>query len=348
MDTKKITKYKSNRLIRDYSSSFDFFREEFDDYFKNSNITDKTKRNLETIKPRSNKEFLKRLSYINKGPSFLFKKNRTKKINTFGLFLKTNINLNTIFGGGSISMYSENDRLDLDIFYKNIIKVRGFRKFDNYNIFNNRSVKQIRSFENKIYYQKINNRIGQYKNYKNITNGKDFYSDFWGRSDIVKNSRVDLNYFENTLNKLNYSNNNLSENFKLKNVNSVDFEGHEISFINLGGSSKNLDVFLDNYFYETNNNFYSMYKTKKIENITSDIKNKKFSGLINKAYNNNNYFILNNTAENSFYKNNKNFNFNIYKYYFKKKQELWLFIKKKKLLQKNTNFYKKFRKMHDL
>jgi ABC-type molybdate transport system substrate-binding protein len=75
-------------------------------------------------------------------------------------------------------MYSENDRLDLDIFYKNIIKVRGFRKFDNYNIFNNRSVKQIRSFENKIYYQKINNRIGQYKNYKNITNGKDFYSDF--------------------------------------------------------------------------------------------------------------------------------------------------------------------------
>jgi hypothetical protein len=86
LDTKKITKYKSNRLIRDYSSSFDFFREEFDDYFKNSNITDKTKRNLETIKPRSNKEFLKRLSYINKGPSFLFKKIEQKNKHIWFIF----------------------------------------------------------------------------------------------------------------------------------------------------------------------------------------------------------------------------------------------------------------------
>lgn len=256
---------------------FLFYDKNISNYSVN-NINENTKRSLEETKPVKNSEFLKRFEKMNSTTSNLFKKNRTKRFKNFNLMLRSNISNSHISGGSSFFNYTDFNKIDSDIFFKSIFSVRSNRDFDNYSIFESRPVKQIRSFENKNFYQINNNKKSNYSNYRNLNSLKSKVSEIWNSAGLLKNYKVDLNHFESTMNSTNYNNNLTSENYKIKNIDKRLILGFEDSYWGSVTNKKKINIFLTKT--TKNSEFSEFYKSKDKFDDVGYIKNKKFSGLV--------------------------------------------------------------------
>ena len=256
---------------------FLFFDKNISNYY-NNDTTGNTKRSLETTKLSRNLEFTNRFGKVNRTTANLFKKNRSKRFKNFNLFLRSSLSKNHVSGGSSFYLYADQQKLDIDIFFKNMFEIRSNKNFDNYNVFESRPVKQVRSFENKNYYQIKNNQKSNYVNFRNLTSFDKKIKETWNKPGLIKNYRVDLNHFESTMNDKNYNNGLISENYKIKNIDKSTLVGFEKNnFLSLTNKNK-INIFL------TKNNesseFSEFYKTKVKFDEVSYLKNKKFSGLV--------------------------------------------------------------------
>lgn len=269
-----------------------FYIDKNNDFFIKNSLKNKTKRNLERIKSKKNKNFSKRFEILKKTTLGLFKKNRNKKFSNFKLFFKTNINQLDIIGGGIPSTYSNTSKIDNFIFYQNLYKIRNNKYFDNFNIFEHRAVKHIRNSDDITKFLTNKNILGFYKNYKKISNSKIDINDFWGLSSILKNIRLDGNYLENSINKKNLNKKNLASAYKLSKVGKIDFKGFEYSFFLSLYDMPNFLIFKDSDIIQNNGIFSDFYKEQSYLESILTIKNKKFSGLNDYTLNFNQFYSI--------------------------------------------------------